>query len=129
MEYIKLPDPLSTIYIDKDGTGGEPAERSAYKIGSYGDLTIDNLIIKTKEATSSTPLDTENPFITIDLNTEVINNGDDAADIEDANGETQSLSGLGPVLVLKLREIDYCDAAGNEKKMVILASQSYTDPV
>jgi len=43
----------------------------------------------------------------------------------DLSTEDVTISKAGITLNIKLRELDYCDADGNEKKILVLASQPY----
>jgi hypothetical protein len=43
----------------------------------------------------------------------------------DLNTEEVTISKAGVTLNIKLRELDYCDTDGNEKKILVLASQPY----
>ena len=47
-------------------------------------------------------------------------------DPEDNELEIDSFEGFQDGIVMRIRELDYCDDDGNRKKILVLASQSYT---
>ena len=113
--------PNIPIFVSAEGPDGN--------YGSYISIGGENVrrvqIISKETVRASNSTDVFKINLTIDP--KIIYNYAGTALVEDTD-DIQHSSSQGTTLNVCFRELDYCDAAGNEQRIIVLASQPYNKP-
>jgi len=120
IERINMKSPL-----ESDGTGLLDSTNSSFQEKSKDStLSIKLYAVTQKEIATGVPENYEG--ILVDLNTRIIRDAEYKSNPSHLGNESSSSSSKD-WLTIALRKLDYCDADGNEKSILVFASQPFTE--
>lgn len=120
IERINMKSPL-----ESDGTGLLDNSNSKFQEKSKeSTLSIKLYAASQKEIATGVPDNYEG--ILVDLNTRIIRDAEYKSTPSHL-GDNDSSSSSDDWLTIALRKLDYCDADGNEKSILVFASQPFTE--
>lgn len=120
IERINMKSPL-----ESDGTGLLDNSNSRFQEKSKeSTLSIKLYAVSQKEIATGVP--DNYAGIIVDLNTRIIRDADYKSNPSHL-GDNNSSSSSDDWLTIALRKLDYCDADGNEKSILVFASQPFTE--
>lgn len=130
---MKRIEPITVFAHHQLEVAGEDEPRVGFEIGKgkassnkesgkpYESKTIQFIKIATDDSKDNSE---QGLNITLQIDTGRVYNENDVDKTEEFQEQEPARNG-GEVITMKLRELDYCDADGNQQKILVFASEPY----